>query len=50
MFRIKPTRNQTTAKHTNLSPYSNNTVARTNKIDNNLKEEKKEININEDKK
>ncbi len=24
MFRIKPTKNQTTAKHANLSPYPNN--------------------------
>ena len=24
MFRIKPTRNQTTAKHANLSPYPHN--------------------------
>lgn len=26
MFRIKPTRNQTTAKHVNLSPHPNNNI------------------------
>jgi hypothetical protein len=26
MFRIKPTRNQTTAKHVNLSPHPNNNL------------------------
>ncbi len=50
MFRIKPTRNQTTAKHINLSPHPNNTVITASKIDNNHKQEKKEINFNVDKK
>lgn len=32
MFRIKPTKNQTTAKHANLSPYPNNQLQLNQKI------------------
>lgn len=32
MFRIKPTRNQTTAKHVNLSPYPNKQIVFDSKI------------------
>ncbi len=34
MFRIKPTRNQTTAKHVNLSPHSNHLISNLNLIEN----------------